>query len=306
MKRTTGSLLLSNLTLTSLGQPSDRKNPVRGIGMCDWTLGGAADPGIIAKAAGLQLDCLQVSVGTSPDHIALRDDHVLRAYESMSSEHDVKLCSVAAGSILNRHPLATEPMSAVFVIDALEAASRLHCENVLLAFFGEGDLRLHDESGTHIVETSDPFTTYMLDEMKVQRVVEVLRQIVPRAEAHGVYLGLENTLTAAQNMDIINAVGSEMVKVYYDVGNSWASGYDVPGEIRFLGNEMICEVHIKDKGSPLFTSDKAMVNMPACATALREIGYDKWLVLESRGRKNKLEEDTIANMAYLEEVFAMN
>ena len=98
----------------------------------------------------------------------------------------------------------------------------------------------------------DRYSSYELDTKKVQRVVEVLRQIVPRAEDSGVYLGLENTLTARQNMDIIEQVGSDMVKVYYDVGNSWNYGYNVPEEIKLLKNTMICEVHIKDPKARLF------------------------------------------------------
>ena len=48
-----------------------------------------------------------------------------------------------------------------------------------------------------------------------------------------------------QNLAIIDRVGSLMVQVYNDVGNSTAYGYDVPGEIRTLGNDRICEMHIK-------------------------------------------------------------
>jgi sugar phosphate isomerase/epimerase len=273
--------------------------------MCDWTMDKAAQPEAMARASALGLECLQISVGTSPDSIALRKKEIRKAYETLSRRHKVKVSSVAAGSLLNRYPLATEPMSAVFVIDAIEAASALHAENILVAFFGKGDLRAKSDTGEYIVESSDPYTIYRLEEEKVQRVVDALKQIAPRAEDLGVYIGLENTLTARQNMDIIHAVGSGMLKVYYDIGNSWGNGYDVPGEIRALGNEMICEVHIKDRGSPLFSSGEAMVDMPACADALRKIGYDKWLVLESRGRENRFEEDTRANVAYVKKTFGL-
>jgi sugar phosphate isomerase/epimerase len=304
--KSTGSSIVS-LGIAMPGSiPAYAGSPlIKGVGICDWTLGGAADPQIIEKAASVGLECLQVSVGTNPDNIVLRDPAVRKTYKKLSKQYKVKVCSVAAGGILNQYPLATEPMSAVFVIDALEAAWALGADNILTAFFGKGDLRRKDENGRPIVETETPHTIYQLDEMKVDRVISALKQIAPRAEDLGVYIGLENTLTARQNMDIIHAVGSGMLKVYYDVGNSWGNGYDVPGEIQMLGNEMISEVHIKDKGTQRYESGEGMVDMKACAKALDNVGYHKWLVLETRGRKDHFEEDTRSNLRYVKKTFGL-
>ena len=58
-------------------------------------------------------------------------------------------------------------------------------------------------------------------------------------------LGLENYLSAEENLDILERVKSSAVQVYYDVGNSTDKGYDIYKEIRMLkGN--ICEFHAKD------------------------------------------------------------
>ncbi len=304
--KTTGSSIIGLGAAMSGAFPALAENKlIKGIGICDWTLGGASDPQIIAKAASVGLQCLQVSVGTAPDNIALREGTVRKMYNELSKQFGVRISSVAAGGILNKYPLATEPMSAVFVIDALEAARALDADNILTAFFGNGDLRLKDAEGQPLIESSEPFTVYKLDEEKVNRVIDALKQIAPRAEALGVYIGLENTLTAQQNMDIIQAVGSGMLKVYYDLGNSWGSGYDVPGEILMLGNEMLCEVHIKDRGTVLFESGDGMVDMKACAKALDTIGYDKWLVLETRGRQDHFEEDTRSNINYVKRAFGL-
>ena len=305
IKSTGSSLIGLGIALPNTVSAFAENNLIKGVGICDWTLGGASDPQIIKKAAAVNLECLQVSVGTAPDNMALRDPSIRKAYKKMSKQFNVKVSSVAAGGILNKYPLATEPMSAVFVIDALEAARELGADNILTAFFGNGDLRMKDEDGKNIIESEEPYTVYTLDEVKVARVIDALKQIAPRAEALGVYIGLENTITAKQNMDIINAVGSGMLKVYYDVGNSWGNGYDVPGEIQMLGNEMICEVHIKDRGTSLFESGEGMVDMQACARALEKVSYDKWLVLETRGRKDHFEEDTLSNVKYVKDAFGL-
>ena len=276
-----------------------------GVGMCDWNLGGSASPDIIPKAKEAHLDGIQVSVGTDPNNIPLREASVRRKYLELGKKYGITFHSVAAGGILNKIPLATEPQSAVYVIDALEAAAALGAKNILIAFFGNGDLRLKDALGKMRDLKDGEFSSYELDTKRVKRVVEALRQIVPRAEDLGVVLGLENTITARQNLEIIDQIGSPMVQVYYDVGNSTGNGYDVPGEIRLLGNDRICEVHLKDWKTKMLGRPEGQVDMKAAAKALSDIGYDKWLVLETSGRKGHFIEDTRTNVAFVKKTFRM-
>ncbi len=302
----------SGITVLGLATPglsaafSSNAGKIQGIGMCDWNLDETAKPEALPKAASVNLNAVQVSVGTDPSNIPLMDPAVRKRYKKLIKETGVRVCSVAAGGILNKLPLATEPQSAVYVIDAIETARDLGAKCILTAFFGNGDLRLKNLYGKMRDLKDGNFSSYQLDTKMVQRVVEALRQIVPRAEEAGVVLGLENTLTAKQNLDIIDRVGSKMVQVYYDVGNSWGNGYDVPAELRLLGNDRICEVHLKDWNTRMLGADGAMVDMKACAKALDDIGYDKWVVLETSGRKNKFEEDTKTNVAFVKKTFQIS
>lgn len=276
-----------------------------GVGMCDWNLGKTASPEAVPKAKKAGLQGIQVSVGTDPRNIPLRDHAVRRRYLELGKQYGIRFHSVAAGGILNKIPLATEPQSAVYVIDAIEAAAALGAKNILIAFFGNGDLRLRDSEGKFRNLKDGRFSSYELNSKHIKRVVEALRQIVPRAEDAGVALGIENTITAKQNLEIIDQIGSETVQVYYDVGNSWGNGYDVPAELRMLGKNRICEIHLKDWKTPLLGRPEGMVDMNRCAAALADIGYDKWLVLETSGRKGKFFEDTKANVAFVKKTFRM-
>lgn len=299
----------SGLSVVGLATPgiassfAINKSKIKGVGMCDWNVGITAKAEALTKAKSVNLNAVQVSVGTDPSNIPLRDPAIRAKYKQISEETSVAICSVAAGGILNKLPLASEPQSAVYVIDAVEAAQDLGAKNILIAFFGNGDLRRKNIYGKMRDLKDGSFSSYELDTKMVQRVVEALRQIAPRAEDAGVALGLENTLTAKQNLDIIDRVGSDIVKVYYDVGNSWGNGYDVPKELRLLGNDKLCEVHLKDWNTPMLGSDGPMVNMKACASVLEEIGYDKWVVLETSGRENKFEEDTKTNIKFVKKTF---
>lgn len=271
--------------------------------MCDWNLGPACEPDLIPKAAQATLEGLQVSVGTAPDRLPLRKRSVRERYRELGEKHGIEYPSTAAGSILNQIPLKSEPQAAVFVVEAIEAASALGASNVLLAFFGNGDLRWRDENGELENVSDGPYAEYRLDEEGVRRVVEALRQLAPRAEEAGVALGLENTLTADQNLEILSEVDSPAVSVYYDPGNSAAYGYDVPGEIRRLGNDRICEIHLKDRESSVLGAPGGDVDFEAVADACADIGYDGWYVLETSGREEQFMEDTRANVAFAEKTF---
>ena len=282
---------------------SNTKSKIAGVGMCDWNLGGTADPDCIPKAKEAHLEGIQVSVGENPNSIPLRDPDVRKKYIELGKTHNITFSSVAAGGILNSIPLATEPQSAVYVIDAVEAAAALGAKNILIAFFGSGDLRLRGATRKFRERKENGYSYFDLDTKAVKRVVEALRQIAPRAEDAGIALGIENTLTAKQNLEIIDGIGSKIAQVYYDVGNSWGNGYNVPEEIRMLGNDRICEVHLKDWNTPMLGSEGCMVDMVQCAEALKDIGYDKWLVLETSGRKDKFIEDTRTNVAFTKNTF---
>ena len=274
-----------------------------GIGICDWNLGKSADPAAIALAAGVGLEAIQVSVGTTPENMPLRESAVRKQYLELGKKHNIVFSSVAAGSILNRIPLATEPQSAIYVVDALEAAKALGSTNILTAFFSNGDLLERDAAGNYINISKGKFAEYKWKDKDIERVIAVMKQIVPRAEDLGVIIGLENTLTADQNLQLIDEIGSPMVQVYYDIANTWGNGYDVPGEIRKIGNHRMCEVHLKNSGSRLLYGDEGKVNMQACADALRDIGYNKWLIMETSGRPDKFDEDTKANIEFARRIF---
>ena len=292
--------LLLNRSIAEAAAPASPG--AAGIGMCDWNLGEMSDPEEIPRAREAGLDGIQVSLGTDPGNVPLRSESVRKRYLELGREHGIAFNSIALG-MMNGIPLATEPQAAVWVVDAIEAAAALGATNVLLAFFGRGDLRLRDELGNRRRHEEGGFASFELNKKHVTRVVEALLQIVPRAERAGVILGLENTITAKQNLEIIEATGSPMVQVYYDVGNSTWNGYDVPGELRMLGKDRICEVHLKDRNTPMLGSPEGTVDMPAIAQALRDIGYDRWLVLETSGRKGRFMEDTRANVAFVKRTF---
>ncbi len=158
----------------------------------------------------------------------------------------------------------------------------LGLKTVLLAFFGKGDL-VGDEAGQ-------------------REVIRRLKRVAPKAEKAGVILGLESWLSAENTVRIMDQVGSQAVKMYYDVRNSTDRGYDVPKEIRWLGKDRICEFHLKENGCLL---GKGSVDFLKVRDAIRDIAYRGWMQIEGGLPPNgDMVESTKKNLAFLRELFA--
>ena len=230
------------------------------LSACDWSLG-AQGPEGMEKAKAVGLDGLEVSAGGPAESVTLADPAVREAYKAQAAETGLVVSSVAMG-FLNGSPLATDPRGPVWLEETIDATADLGAKVILVAFFGDGDLR--DKKGA-------------LKPADVDSVVERLKDAAPRAEKAGVILGLENTLSAVQNLDIIERVGSDAVRVYYDIRNSTGNGYDVPAELRLL-DDRLCQIHFKDGKDYL---GEGRVKMQPVADALADIGYAGWVVFET-------------------------
>ncbi|MGI8424033.1 MAG: sugar phosphate isomerase/epimerase family protein [Chloroflexota bacterium] len=118
----------------------------------------------------------------------------------------------------------------------------------------------------------------------VERWIEGLRACAPAAERSGAILALENVgrspaRSAPEIANILDAVGSPNVKAYYDVGNATSFGFDAVEELKLLGDR-VAQVHVKGKGSAQLWENT--LDMDGVARALHELGYDGYLVFETR------------------------
>lgn len=211
--------------LASRFQPLLADSGSRGfkIGAPDWSLG-RRDPSCFALAKEIGLDGVQLDLGTKANGLHLRQPEVQQRYLAASRSAGVAIAGLALGA-LNETPLKSEPRTAIWLHDSLEVARTLGVKVILVAAFGNGDLK-GDAPG-------------------IERTVALLQELAPRVERAGLILGLENYLSAPENLAILDRVNSPAVQVYYDVGNSTDKGYDIYAEIRQLKGR-ICEFHAKD------------------------------------------------------------
>ncbi|MBP9004046.1 MAG: sugar phosphate isomerase/epimerase [Candidatus Hydrogenedentes bacterium] len=256
--------------------------PVR-FGACDWSMGRALDPAALDLAAKIGLDGVEISCGDPADTLAIADPVLRDRYREAMARSGRVVSSLAMG-LLNNAPLAEDDRAPAWLNQAIDAAKDLHAPLILLAFFGKGDLR----KGRKLKE----------DAMKV--AAARVRDALPRAKDAGVTLAIENTLSAADNLRLLEMVGDDAVRVYYDIGNSTYNGYDVPAEIRALADR-IAQVHFKD-GGKMLTEGK--VDLSAAVKAIHDIGYKGWIVLETAIPSGDAEKDFQVNLERAKAAFA--
>lgn len=83
--------------------------------------------------------------------------------------------------------------------------------------------------------------------------------------------------SAAQMLEVIARVGSPDLGVYYDVGNAAFQGYDGIAELTELG-ERVVQIHMKEIRAEM---GKGKLDFPRIMAAIRAIGFDGYLVLET-------------------------
>jgi len=225
------------------------------LGACDWSIGKMGEPAAFEVAKEIGLDGVQVSLGTLGNNMRLRKTEVQDEYRRSAQASGLEIASLAIGE-LNNIPYKSDPRTIEWVRDAIDVCQALGLKVILLAFFGNDDLR-NDEAG-------------------IKEVVKRLKDVAPKAEKAGVKLGIESWLSADQHLDILERVGSPAINVYYDLCNSTDMGYDIHKEIRKLGKR-ICEFHAKENGALL---GQGKIDFKKVRESLDAINYTGWVQIE--------------------------
>lgn len=254
-------------------------NPHYMFGACDWSIGKTSDVTSFALAKEIGLDGLQISLGQVSNNMHLRQPSIQEAFLKASRDTGVKIASMAIGE-LNNIPYKSEAITQEWVHDCIDVAKVLGCQVILLAFFGKGDLR-DDPEGK-------------------KEVIRKLKEVAPKAEKQNIYLAIESWLSAEEHLEIIEAVGSSHVRVYYDVANATEMGYDIYREMRLLGTKYICEIHAKENGNLL---GQGKVDFPRVRNTLHEIGYTDWIIIEGAVPKGaEMFPSYVSNRKYLHQL----
>lgn len=228
----------------------------------------------LAKEAGFE--GIELALDAAGEISAEATDEQLQALKDYAQELGIRIPSLSSslcwGDSLTSDDPAERQRAHDMIVQQIRCAKALGAETVLVI------------PGSVSVEfvPERPVIAY---DVAYDRALEEIKKLVPVAEEYGVEIGIENVwnkflLSPLEMRQFIDAVGSDMVGVYFDVGNVVYSGYPEQW-IRILGSR-IKKVHFKDyRRNPgglnafvdLLAGD---VDWKAVMAAFKEIGYEGW------------------------------
>jgi sugar phosphate isomerase/epimerase len=234
---------------------------------------------VIRTAAGIP-GIMGVELQTTSGKPNLRDPDAVRRYKKEADRWAMRIPSLAG--IWDRGVQIHSPAAAESVVKSIRAAEMLGCGVILLAFFRQN-------------------APDMTSEASYGAIVRMLQETAKTAADAGVVLGLENSLSPADNKKLVDLVDHPAVGVYYDLHNMAYYGHGdqaIPG-VKLLGKERICMVHVKN-GKALL-EEPGPIDWPAAFRALNEIRYDGWYIYET-GHDSTEDccEDTKRNNSFLQ------
>jgi sugar phosphate isomerase/epimerase len=223
---------------------------------------------------------VEISLGRKPaDNKLPLDNAELQAkYLAEAKKNRIRLAGTCL-DILHTNFLKNDKLGQKWLADGIRITERLDAKVMLLPFFGKGALATPQE---------------------MDYVGDVLRELAPTAEKAKVILGLEDTISAQDNVRIMERSRSKAVKTYYDVGNSLDAGFDIIQEMRWLGAKRICQIHLKDKGY----LGEGEIDFKLVLKTIRDIGFQGFANLETSSPSKSVEADMKRNLTFLRRLMA--
>jgi L-ribulose-5-phosphate 3-epimerase len=251
------------------------------IGVTDWNLGKTGKIEAVELAKSLGFAGVEVSLGRKAESgkLPLDNDQLIGEYRAAFERHRFQPAGTCL-DILHVNYLKSDKLGQKWIADGIPVTKKLGAKVMLLPFFGKGSLQTREER---------------------DYVGDVLRDVGPLAEKAGVILGLENTISAEDNVRIMDRAASKTVLVYYDIGNSTNNGFDAPREIEWLGRKRICQMHFKD--NPAYLGE-GKIDMAAVVRAVSRIGFQGFANLETVSPSKSVEADMKRNLAYIRKMIA--
>jgi len=219
---------------------------------------------------------LQATSGT-PN---LRDWDAVRRYKKEAYRWGMHIQSLAG--VWDRGVQIHSPSAGDSVIQTIRAAEMLGSRVILLAFFRQN-------------------APDMTSEQSYGPIVSMLQDTAKYAADAGVIMGLENSLSPADNKKLVDLVDHPAVGVYYDLHNMAYYGHGnqaIPG-VKLLGKERICMVHVKNQN--MLLEEPGLIDWAAAFRQFNDIQYEGWYVYET-GHDSTRDciEDTKKNNAFLQ------
>jgi sugar phosphate isomerase/epimerase len=258
------------------------------IAVCDWMILKRQKLGAFQITKDIGADGVEVdmgSLGTNKTFVsALTNAATRQQFLDKARELNLEIPSLAMSGFYAQS-FAERPTVPRMTQDCIDTMKAMNVKIAFLPLGVRSDLVKHPELWTNVVER--------------------LKIIGAQAEKAGVIIGVETELPAAEQVKLLDDVGSPAIKIYYNFSNPLQNGRDLIAELRTLGKDRICQIHCTDQDG-VWLQDDLKIDMPKVKQTLDDMGWSGWLVIERSRKANdsrNVKGNFGANTAYMKSVF---
>ena len=278
-------LSAGNRTKTRLESASKAK--CYKIAVCDWMILKRQKIGEFElvremKGDGVEMDMGSLGQRDSFDN-KLRQPYFQKLFREKAAEFSVEVPSVAMSGFYGQSFAARKNYKEL-VADCL---STMQVMGARVAFLPLGICDLTKDPGLR------------------PAVIERLKVVGAMAVKAGVVVGIETSLDARGDIQLLKEIHSPGIKIYLNFQNSLVAGRDLYKEIRILGKNNICQIHCTDTDDVTLPNNKRL-DMNRVKKILDDMGWCGWLVVERSRDKNdvhNVKKNYGTNIEYLQQTF---
>lgn len=240
----------------------------------------------LAKEIGA--DGLEIDMGGLGDRETfdnkLADPKIRQEYLEKAKELNLEFCALAMTGFYAQS-FAKRSTYQKMIQNCLDTAKAMNVKVVFLPLGVQGDLVKNPELRAPIVE-------------RLKIAGEMAKQA-------GVVIGIETSLDANAELQLLKDIGSKNVKSYFNFSNAIKNGRDLQEELRILGRKNIIQIHATNEDGVWLENDPK-IDMKKVKQTLDDMAWSGWLVIErSRDAKQptNVKYNFTANTKYLKFIF---
>lgn len=258
------------------------------IAVCDWMILKRQKLGAFQLAREIGADGLELDMGglgkrDSFDN-KLREPHFRHLFKEKANEFDIEISSIAMSGFYAQS-LVGRSNYVDLIQDCLQTMKAMEVKTAFLPLGVEGDLVKKPEIRPEMIRR--------------------LKVIGDMAAKDGLTIGIETSLDAQAEVELLKEIDSPGIKIYFKFQNPLEAGRDIYNELQVLGKECICQIHCTDTDGVTLPNNERL-DMVKIKEVLDEMGWSGWLVVERSRDANDVRNvkgNYGANVAYLKEIF---
>lgn len=277
-----GSLMLPNVLLAA---PQKRRYKVAVI---DLMILKRQKLSALELTSEIGADGLEIDMGGLGDRETfdnkLADPAIRQQYLEKAKALNLEFCALAMTGFYAQS-FAKRPTYQKMVQDCLDTAKAMQIKVVFLPLGIQGDLVKNPELRAPIVER--------------------LKIAGKMANKAGVVIGIETSLDAKGELQLLKEINCKHIKSYFNFSNAIKNGRDLHQELKILGRKNIVQIHATNEDGVWLENDPK-IDLKKVKQTLDEMGWSGWLVIErSRDAKQptNVKYNFTANTKYLKSIF---